>query len=72
MKEELIERLIEVIREANLSPIQRASCLTCDLCDVENPSLKGYCRHHKKYIYNGFKGVQEGICFEYRPLMEKE
>lgn len=72
MKVEQLEKLIQAIRESNNSPVQKMSCLTCGFCEIHKPGLKGYCRYHAITIHGGFGGVRESVCFNYRPLEEKQ
>lgn len=67
MNAEQLEELKEVIREANLSPVQRMCCLICDHCLVYRDSRPSYCKHHKYELLN----IHDSVCFNFRPLRKE-
>lgn len=63
-----LDSLEQVIRESNLSPVQRMSCFVCDYCDVyKTVPLRFHCRLHDCDLMD----AHDGVCFQFRPLSYK-
>lgn len=68
MTDEQFEELKEVVRTANLHPIQRACCFLCDFCDTyKDHPIRNHCRFHGYDLYD----AHDSVCFQYRPLRKE-
>lgn len=68
MTKEQLNEIKEVIRESNLSPVQRMRCFVCDYCDVyKTVPIRAHCRLHNYDLMD----AHDGVCFQFRPLRNK-
>lgn len=66
MTQKQLDKIEEIIYNANNTPINRMSCFICDHCSVYKGSMRCYCNYHHYFLLD----AQESICFNFRPLKD--